>query len=125
MKETQFKKGALPRNNIPVGSTRLVDGYVYRKVSDVPYVPYTVNWKPEHHLIWVAARGPIPDGFALRFINGDRLDVRLDNLELVSRQALMQRNTIHNLPPALKETVQLLGRLNRQIRKRSQDEKQD
>ena len=31
---------------MPIGSTRLMDGYVYFKVADVPNVPYTVNWLP-------------------------------------------------------------------------------
>jgi len=106
---------------MPIGSTRLVDGYVYRKVSDVPNVPYTVNWKPEHHLIWIAANGPIPPRHALTFRNGDRTDVRLENLALISRRQLMARNTVHNLPKPLASAVQLLGALNRQIRKRSGD----
>jgi HNH endonuclease len=123
MKETQFKKGMrsgkAAEHVMTVGSTRLVEGYVYVKVSEVPNVPYTVNWKAQHHLIWTQAYGPIPRGCVLIFRNGDRLDVRLDNLECVSRRALMARNTIHNLPPALARTIQLLGALNRQIRTRS------
>lgn len=115
MKETQYKKGQRGTNTMPIGATRPIDGYVYRKVSEVPYVPYTVNWKPEHHLIWTAAKGPIPPGHALRFKNGDRLDIRLDNLELITRRALMARNTVHNLPKPLAEAVQLLGALHRKL----------
>lgn len=127
MKTTQFKPGGTNHNVMPIGSTRLVEGYVYRKVSAVRYVPYTVNWKPEHHLIWIAARGPIPPGHALRFTNGNRLDVRLDNLELITRRALLARNSIHTLPPVLAETVRLLASLNRQLRRRDDHarEKQD
>lgn len=43
MGETQFKKGHPGQRTMPLGSTRLIDGYVYRKVSAVPNVPYTVN----------------------------------------------------------------------------------
>jgi hypothetical protein len=124
MKETQFKKGE-STNRMPLGSTRLIEGYVYRKVSEVPHVAYTVNWKPEHHLLWTAAHGPIPAGHALRFKNGDRLDVRLDNLELITRRGLMARNTIHNLPPQLAQTVQLIGALTRQINKRTRGDDHD
>jgi hypothetical protein len=129
MRETQFKpgtrSGTAAAHHMAVGSTRLVEGYVYRKVSDVPNVPYTVNWKAEHHLIWVAAHGPIPPGHKLRFLNGDRMDVRLENLELTTHRAMMLRNSMHTLPPALAKTLQLLGALNRQIRRRTPDEKQD
>lgn len=45
-------------------------------------------------------------------------DVRLDNIECITRRELMARNTVHNLPAALKEVVQLSGVLKRQINKR-------
>lgn len=118
MKETQFKKG-VATNWHPVGSTRLVDGYLYRKVSDTRHVPWTRNWRQEHYLLWEAAHGPIPKGHNVQFANGDRTDIRLDNLELVSRRDNMARNTVHNLPKPLAQAVQLLGALKRQIRKRS------
>lgn len=131
MKDTQFKRGSCngfaAAHVMAIGSTRLIDGYVYRKVSAVANVPYTVNWKPEHHLLWTTAHGPLPPGHILRFANGDRFDIRLDNLELVSRRAHMARNSVHNLGPELAKTVQLLGALTRQIRKRDGHgrEKQD
>jgi hypothetical protein len=129
MRETQFKAGQLSgvalKRFKPIGSTRLVDGYLYRKVAAVSG-PWTRNWKPEHVLIWTAAHGPIPARHALCFRNGDKADVRLENLELIPRRSLMARNSVHNLPEPIVKTVQLLGALNRQIRKRSgHAEKQD
>lgn len=122
MRETQFKKGVLngvaARRFMPIGSTRLVDGYLYRKLSAVPGGTWTVNWKPEHVLIWERAHGSIPPAHALAFCNGDRTDVRLDNLDLITRRELMRRNSVHNLPPELASTIRLLGALKRQIRKR-------
>jgi hypothetical protein len=124
--ETRFRKGE-SLNRMPIGSTRWIgDGhsdrrYLYRKVSDVPLVPYTVNWKAEHHLRWERYRGPVPEGYALVFRNGDRSDVRIANLELITRRELMRRNTIHRLPPELVEVIRLRGALVRQIRRRSND----
>jgi hypothetical protein len=129
MRETQFKAGTLngvaAQRVMPIGSTRLVEGYVYRKVSDVPNVPYTVNWKAEHVLIWTETRGPVPAGHVVIFRNHDRTDVRLDNLELISRRTLMARNSVHTLPKPLAQAVQLLGALNRTLRRRSRGEEQD
>jgi len=125
MKETQFKPGVPSHRYMPVGSTRLIEGYVYRKVSDVPKVPYTVNWKPEHMLVWTRVNGPIPPGHAITFRDGDRTNTRIENLALISRRELMARNTVHNLPPALRSTIQLLGALNRQIRRRTNRAEQD
>lgn len=127
MKETQFKagqrSGTAAQNYMPIGSTRTIDGYLYRKVSEIPNVAYTVNWKLEHVLIWQPVHGPIPAGHALVFRNGDKADIRLDNLELLTRAALMRRNTVHNLPKPLARAVQLLGALNRKIRKGTRDER--
>jgi hypothetical protein len=128
MRETQFRKGVLngvaAARFMPIGSTRIADGYLYRKLSAVPG-PWTRNWKQEHHLIWIAAHGPIPPGHALRFVNGNRLDVRLDNLECLARRALMARNSVHNLPKPLAQAVQLLGALNRKLRRRTRDGEHD
>jgi len=125
MKLTQFKKGALPHTYMPIGSTRLVDGYMYRKVTDVRNVPWTKNWKPEHVLIWERVHGPLPEGHCLWFTDGDRRHVDLANLELHTRAENMRRNSVHNLPEPLAKTIQLLGALNRQVRKRTRDEEQD
>lgn len=125
MRETQFRKGNATKWS-PVGTTRLIDGYCYRKVSDVRNVPWTRNWKPEHHLLWTAAHGPIPAGHAVVFTNGNRQDIRPDNLTLISRRELMRRNTVHNLPKPVAQAVQLLGALTRQIRRKQRArEKQD
>jgi HNH endonuclease len=126
MKETQFKPGQRGSRWMPVGSTRLVDGYLYTKVRDLRstkqgagFVPWTRNWKATHVLLWEKHhRRRLPRHHALAFKNGNRLDIRLDNLELISRRQLMARNTVHNLPKPLAETIQLLGALNRQIRRR-------
>ena len=66
--------------------------------------------------------GPCRRGI-LRFRDGDRTNTRLENLELLTRgalgRALMGRNTVHRLPPALVTTLQLLGALTRQINRRT------
>jgi hypothetical protein len=118
MKETQFKKGQCAHNWRPIGNRRLVDGYLYTKVSDQRCVPWTRNWKPTHVLLWEKHRGPVPAGHAVVFVNRDRMDIRLGNLELISRAELMRRNTIHNLPPQLKGAIHVLGQLNRRIREK-------
>ena len=129
MKETQFKKGTrngvAARRYMPVGSTRLCDGYVYRKIADALGVPWTRNWKLDHWLVWEAVHGAVPPGHAITFTNGDRTDVRLDNLQCITRRRLMARNTVHNLPAPLPETIQLLGALTRKIRRAKTNEEQD
>lgn len=131
MKETQFKKGELSGRNLkrykPLGALRIrPDGYLERKVTHDGRG--SQRWKAVHQLVWIEAHGQIPDGHVIAFKPGLRTNVleeiTLDRLELTTLQELMRRNSIHNLPPELKETVQLLGRVRRVINRRTR-EKQD
>lgn len=124
MRETQFKPG-YRQHWMPMGSTRLVDGYVYIKLADVPLVPWTTNWFPLHVIEWERLHGPLPPGHCLCFKDGNRLNTDVSNLALRSRAQNMARNSVHNLPAPLKQNVQLLGALNRQIRRRTRAQQQD
>jgi hypothetical protein len=113
--ETRFKKGQRPRQWRPVGTERITaDGYRQRKVSDTGYTPR--DYKGVHTLNWEAAFGPVPAGYALVFRDGDRLNCDVANLELVSRQELMRRNSYHTrYPKAIGLAIQLRGALVRKI----------
>jgi hypothetical protein len=121
MKETQFKKGV--RGGVaeklwkPIGTERISkDGYLERKINND--LPLQRRWRAVHLILWEEAHGPLPAGYAVAFKNGDKSDIRLDNLELITRAELMQRNTIHHLPTELKEVIHLKGRLLRRIRRK-------
>lgn len=123
MRETQFRKGE--RNGVavdlykPIGTERISkDGYLERKVNDD--LPLQARWRAVHLIVWEAANGPLPRGFAVSFLNRDKTDIRLENLALISRADLCRRNSIHNLPPELKGAITALGALKRRVR-----EKQD
>ena len=124
MAETQFTPGV--RRGIavdlykPIGTERMSkDGYLERKVNDG--MPLQKRWRAVHLVVWEEANGPLPKGFAVCFKNRDRKDIRLENLELVSRADLARRNSLHNLPPELKKTIRALGSLKRRIRREEQD----
>lgn len=120
--ETRFKKGRFPANRDPdfyvLGALRVNgDGYIDMRVS---FALGACGWRMLHLILWEDVRGPIPKGYCLRFKDGDRLNVELGNLVLISRADNMRRNSIHNLPAPLRDTIQLLGQLKRRI-----NEKQD
>lgn len=122
MKETQFKKGersgVAVRVYKPIGTERISkDGYLERKIHDG--LPLQSRWRAVHLLVWEEANGPLPRGHAIAFKNGDKRDVRLDNLECITRRELMARNTVHNLPKELASAIQLLGALKRQINRKA------
>lgn len=118
---TQFKKGTIPPNTVSVG-TEVVDayGYLKRKVSDRKDIPAKKNWKFVHHIVWEQHHGEVPEKHIVVFKNGDKTDIRIDNLDCISMERNMKRNTVERYPNELKQIAQLIGALNRQIRKRDE-----
>jgi hypothetical protein len=124
---TQFQKGhrsgAAAANWVPIGSMRMLDGYLQRKVTDNGYAPR--DWRSMHVMLWERYRGPIPPGHAVVFKDGDRSHIKIANLECISRRELMRRNSYHtNYPKEIARLIQLRGAVQRQINRRAH-EKQD
>lgn len=124
MKTTQFRAGERHGRaqdiHKPIGAERLTkNGYLQRKVNED--LPFNRRWRLVHVLVWEASHGPVPKGHAVVFVNGDKRDIRLENLALITRAELMRRNTVHNYGPEVAKTVQLIGALKRQIRRRTRD----
>jgi hypothetical protein len=111
----QFKPGQHSHRWVPIGTERFStrDGILERKVADTG--DRRADWRPVHRLNWEEAYGPIPDGFTLVFRDRDHSNVLIDNLELISRAELMARNSMHRLPPELREVIHLKCRLTRKI----------
>lgn len=86
---TMFKKGGIPQNYRPVGSERVnVDGYIEIKVADPS------KWELKHRFIWEESNGKIPAGMNLIFKDNNPLNVKIDNLMLVTRAENMEMNNI-------------------------------
>ncbi len=123
--ETRWGPGHRPHTWRPVGSTRVnPDGYLQRKVSETGYAPR--DWIAVHRLVWEAAHGPMPPGHVVVFRPGrrttDEAAITLDAVELITRQELMRRNSVHTrLPPELARITQLRGALVRQINRRARE----
>lgn len=119
-KETQFKPGNRPWSWRPIGSRRVSkEGYLEEKVSEPRGYAFV------HHLVWIAAGNtPVPKSHALVFRDGDKRNISIDNLELITRAELMRRNSYHNYGPEMSRVVQLRGAISRQINGRSRRESQ-
>ncbi|HEU0283361.1 MAG TPA: HNH endonuclease [Gallionella sp.] len=123
MEATQFKPGQEPHTWNPIGTERYSkEGYLQRKMSDTGVTRR--DYVPVHHLIWKAAGRDIPQGYALTFRDGNKANITLDNLELLSRADLMKRNSYHNYPKEVAQLIQLRGTVQRQINKRSKQNDQ-
>lgn len=88
MSTTQFKKAQSPRNWRPLGSTRIIKGYEFTKVGDAPLVSWTVNWRQSHIVHWEAVNGPLPEGHALKSLDGNRRNTAASNWVAVPRALL-------------------------------------
>ena len=122
-KPTMFQKGDVPKNHKPVGSIgernnyKRGSCYLYIKVAEPN------KWERFHRHIWEAEHGPVPKGMNLVFKDGNSRKCQLDNLELITNDELMRRNTIHNrYPEELKKTILTLGQLKRRIRKHEEQD---
>lgn len=117
--ETQFKPGHVPHNTQPVGSERICskDGYLIRKVRDTGVKRN--DWAPVHIWTWEQHNGPVPDGHIVVFRDGNKQNIVIENLELITRAENMRRNSYHNYPKEIARLIQLRGAVNRQINKRA------
>ena len=115
---TRFKKGNIPHNHKPVGWERYSKKYGWLiKVAE----PNLFRFK--HHVIWEKHHGEIPKGMMIIFKDKNHNNMDIDNLMMVSKEEHMRRNSIHNLPPEIKNAYFTLNWLNRKIR--IMEEKED
>lgn len=106
--KTSFKKGNKPHNWKPSGSQRISkDGYIEVKTGEPG------KWEQLHVLSWLSKRGKIPNGYCVAFKNGDKSDVSIENLELISRNENLQINKLNSLqfPIEIRPTVRVIGKI--------------
>lgn len=106
--KTSFKKGNRPKNWKPVGHQRITkDGYIEIKTQEPN------RFELKHRVVWIECNGPLPDGMILTFIDGDKTNCLIENLEMVSRQEQVRRNKmkISSYPPELQKTVKLIAKV--------------
>lgn len=126
---TQFRKGerrgVAVRLYQPIGTERITkDGYVQRKVNDD--LPLQQRWQLVQRIEWEAANGPIPDGYALKCLDGDKRNTHPSNWEPLPRAVLARLNggrnrrtlTYDAASPEAKPTVMALAKLRHAISER-------
>ena len=108
--------GAAKKNFRPVGTVRVGKGGVIEvKVCCKPGSKKSVAWRPVHVEMWIAANGPLPPDHICILRDGDHTNLVMENIECISRQENMRRNSVHRLPKELAECAQLRGALRRRI----------
>lgn len=106
----------------PIGTERLTkDGYRQRKMHDD--MPMHTRWQLVQRVEWEAVNGPIPAGYALKCLNGDRQDCCPSNWEAVPRGVLSRLNAGRHhtqiaydaAPAELKPTVMAIAKLKQAV----------
>jgi hypothetical protein len=104
---TMFKKNSTPHNTKYDGYERTtVDGYIEVRVKKGVF-------KLKHRIIYEQHYGPIPKNMYVIFKDKNQSNFDIDNLELLSKQEHMARNTFHRFPKELKEIIHLNKKLKK------------
>lgn len=107
--KTWFQKGHTPKNHKPVGSERIdaKDGYVWIKVAEPN------KYRQKHRVVWEAANGPVPKNCNIIFRDGNRQNVCLENLRMVTKREMLVMNNkgLFNTDPELTDAGHNVAKL--------------
>lgn len=118
-KGTRFKRGNIPHNHKKVGSERITKGYIEIKTQEPN------KWQLKHRYIYEKKYGKIPDGYNLIFLDGNRQNIELSNLKLVSKaeDLIMNNNKLFTNEKDLTETGTLIAKVINKTSKLRKDYK--
>lgn len=118
-KKTMFQKGN-SSNARPVGDERIdIDGYTYIKVKQPN------KWVLKHRWLYEKEKGKIPKGYNLIFADGNKQNLNLDNLILVSNSELfiMNQKGLHKQDKELTKSGAIVAKVLDKVNKRKRDTK--
>lgn len=119
---TQFRQGHAPHTFKGSGHERIdsKDGYVVMIVEEAnPWTGAATRPVHKHRWLWEQENGPIPEGYVLKCLDGDKTNCDPSNWELVERGVLPRINggkatrvmAYDTAPPELKPAILTLARL--------------
>lgn len=94
-RKTQFKKGNISHTFRGPGHERIdsKDGYVILIVEERnPWTGATTRPVHKHRWLWEQKNGPLPDGMALKCLDGDKTNTDPSNWKLIPRALLLRLN---------------------------------
>ena len=118
VKHTWFPKGHKPHNTLKDGYITIRSEHPDRPGGkDYKWIRISEGeWEHLHRFNYRKKYGKIPEGMMVAFKDGDTMNCEPENLELISMEENMMRNTIHNYPEELKKTIRLTAKLKRKIK---------
>lgn len=125
-----FGKGHKPANRVPMWTERTDDdGYIWMKVPvENPYTGHKSRFMLKHRYLWEQAKGPLPEGYALKCLDGDKTNCDPSNWEAVPRALLPRLNgrfgrDYDTAPAELKPTILATAKLEHAVRTAKKDAK--
>lgn len=122
-RRSQFKKGNRPHNTQYLGHERVSkDGYVEISIDERnPHTGFERRYVLKHRWLWEKANGPVPEGYALKCLDGDKTNCAPSNWEAVPRAMLPQLSGRHGVAydqaePEVKPVLMTLAKLNHAVR---------
>lgn len=125
-KATMFKKGNVPHNQMQVGEiTHTTEGYLIRKVSNTGTI--WQRFKFVHRETWERHNGPIPPGKKVIFLDSDKENCDITNLELVDSDENLElaRSRLRFNNPELTKTAINIAKVKIAARKRKRSNKNE
>lgn len=113
-KHTFFETGHIPHNTKSDGV--IVIRHDQRGVACKFIRIAKAKWIAYQRHIWQNEHGEIPKGSIIIFKDGNTMNCELSNLEMLTKAENMLRNSIHKMPPELKEISDISKQITIKIR---------
>lgn len=116
-KATRFQKGQEPKNTTFDGNITIRADHKNRKGKLYKWIRISKGkWELLHRHIWATEKGEIPKGYNVVFKDGDTLNCVIENLECISNEENMKRNSIQRYPFELKTKIRKVAKLKKVIK---------
>jgi hypothetical protein len=119
---TRFKKGQRPANKVDIGHESINRGYVMVCVAAPnPHTSAQTHMAFKHRWLWEQAHGPVPDGMALKCLDGDRTNCSPANWQCIPVAMLPRLNGrfgrgYDTAPAEVKPVIMLISTLEHKAR---------
>ena len=114
IKQSQFKPGNIPHNTLPEGTEALRND---KNGKTYTFLKHQGKLELKSRVIYKQHYGKIPKDHIIIFKDGNTFNFNIENLECISLQENLERNTLHRYPKEIRKIIHLKGVLNRQINK--------
>jgi hypothetical protein len=115
-KATRFQSGQIPKNALPDGMEVLRPDKRSGKVYTMIKVPGISKLKYKQVHVWETHhKKKVPPGHNIVFADGNTQNFEPENLECITDEVLMTRNTIQRYPEDIKTNIRLISKIKKVI----------